>query len=178
MKQIFIDYLGILWTLLFCSFTLIALVLKAQYNPFTDAVSYLGEGIGAHFFNCGMIFSGHLGSVIAYERYWKFNKLLSIIGIFTMTALAFVGYFPISQNLHGFFTMLMFAGMGVFFLLYAILLRSRAVALMLLIFAIFPFICVPLAEWIIFVTVNVWMFITSTKKYYQKTKLNNKVQNI
>jgi len=178
LKQIFIDYLGILWVLLFSSLTLIALVLHSSYNPLVDAVSELGAGEGAIYFNTGMIIAGLLGSILAFERYKKFNKILTIIGIFTMISLAFVGIFPINNNLHGFFTGLMFCSTGIFFILYGILTRSHYIILMLIVNIVFIFISVSLAEWIIFMTVNVWMIITSTKFYYQKRKIYNKFVNI
>ena len=171
MKQSIIDFLGILWVLLFTSLTLISLVLNGYYNPFVDNVSQLGVGNGSIYFNIGMIIAGYIGSIMVYERYKNFNKLLTIIGIFAMNTLALTGWFPLNTNLHGLFTGLMFGGMGIFFLLYAILLRSRSMMLMLVTYLICSFICVPLAEWIVFITVNIWVGIKSTKFYYKKRSI-------
>lgn len=178
MRQTFIDFIGILFVLVFCSFTLIALVLHGYYNPFKETVSELGAGNGSTYFNIGFIISGYIGSFAAYERYKKFNKPLMVIGIFTMNSLALVGWFPLNTDLHGFFTAMLFGSIFVFFLLYIVLIRSRFVAGMLLISIIFIFISLPMTEWIIFIAVNIWMSLTSMKFYYRKRKMYNKFVNI
>ena len=178
MKQTFIDFFGILFVLLFCSFTLIALVLHGYYNPFIDAMSELGAGKGAIYFNIGMISSGYVGTIMLYERYKWFSILLTISGVITTIALSFVGWFPMPTDLHGVFSGIMFTSMTIFFILYFILTKSRFVIAMLLIFIIFAFINIPLTKWIIFITINGWIGITSTKFYYRKKKRINKVQNI
>lgn len=166
------DFLGILWVLVFSSLVLMALLFHGKYNILTEPISKLGNGGGEEFFNSGLIISGYLGSIMAYERYRDFSKLLTIVGIFTMQSLAFVGWFPINYNLHGFFTFLLFASMGLFFLLYAIKLKSFLTVAVLVAPIICVFINIPLAEWIVFITANVWVGITSTKFYYQKRSLN------
>jgi len=177
-KQVFLDYLGILWVLLLSSLTLIALVCYCNYNPLVDVMSKLGTGKGAIYFNIGLISSGHIGSIISYFRYKDFNKFLTVIGIITMSLLALVGWFPMPGYIHGVVSILLFSFVILFFLIYAILTRSRILIIVLFVIILFFFINIPLAEWIIFITGNVFIGITSTKFYYRKRSKYYKVQNI
>ena len=184
MKQTYIDFLGILFVLIFCSFTLISLILYCSYynyNPFVnqyDVMSKLGTGRGAVYFNTGLIISGYVGTFMCYERYKNINKVLTIIGVISMCSLLLVGCFPMPIPIHGFFAALMFSTMWLFFLVYSIVERSLSLIFMLVLFSIFSFISMALTEWIIFFAVNGWIVLTSMKFYYKKTKMYYKVQNI
>lgn len=178
MKQTFINFLGILWTLLFSSLTLIAILLHSGYNPLVDFMSVLGAGEGAGYFNAGMIIAGIIGSILVYERYKNIKKILMIVGIFSMISLTLIGVFPMGTWLHEFSTVMMLGSMGLFFITYGIIRKSFYTIAMLVVFIVFAFINISLSEWILFVTVNVWILLASARSYYQKTKINNKVQNI
>ena len=141
-------------------------------------MSELGAGKGAIYFNIGLISSGHIGGIISYFRYKDFNKFLTVVGIITMTLLALIGWFPMPGYIHGALSILLFSFVGLFFMIYAILTRSKILIVLLSIIILFFFINMPLAEWIIFVTGNVFIGITSTKFYYRKRSKYYKVQNI
>jgi len=178
LKQTFINFLGILWTLLFSSLTFIAILLHSGYNPLIDFMSVLGAGEGAGYFNAGMIIAGIIGSILVYERYKNDKKILMIVGIFSMISLTLIGVFPMGTWLHVLFTGVMLGSMGLFFITYGIIRKNYYTIAALVAFILFSFINISLSEWIVFVTVNVWMLLTSARSYYQKTKSYKQVQNI
>jgi len=141
-------------------------------------MSVLGTGEGAGYFNNGMIIAGIIGSILVYERYKNVKKILKIVGVFSMISLTLIGVFPMDIFLHKFFTGAMLGSMGLFFIVYGIITKNLYVIAILVVFIVFAFINTPLSEWIVFVTVNVWIFLASARSYYQKTKLYNEVQKI
>lgn len=133
---------------------------------------------GAGYFNAGMIIAGIIGSILVYENYKNVKKILRIVGIFSMISLSLIGVFPMGLFLHKFSTVMMLGSMGLFFIVYGIIRKNLYVIAVLVVFIVFAFINIPLSEWIVFVTVNAWIFLASARSYYQKTKLYNEVQNI
>ncbi|MHA1875143.1 MAG: DUF998 domain-containing protein [Promethearchaeota archaeon] len=183
MKQIYIGFLGILWVLLFSSLTLIALILYEGYDPFMYPISILGTGDDGIFFNAGLIIAGYLGSIMIYERYKNFNTTLTIIGIFAMNSLALIGWFPMTTKQHNVFTFLMFCSMVMFLLLYTILLRSDHSrpyygVLMMVLYVICGFISVTVTEWIVFITMNIWICVTSINSIIFERKKNEENINL
>jgi len=168
-KRSTIRLLGFLFVFVFYTFTLMAL-LAQEYNLFLDTMSNLGMGSKGIFFNLGLIFSGIIGIFVVYGRYKCTNKILTVLGIFAMISLSLVGLFPKPIYLHGLFTLLMFVGMALFFIVYTITAYSLLTLIMLILFVVFPFYNISLSEWIVFFAVNVWVFITSTKFHYENTK--------
>ena len=143
-------------------------------------MSVLGTGEGAGYFNAGMIIAGIIGSILVYENYKNVKKILRIVGIFSMISLSLIGVFPMgaAEFLHKFSTVMMLGSMGLFFIVYGIIRKNLYIIAVLVVFIVFAFINIPLSEWIVFVTVNAWIFLASARSYYQKTKLYNEVQNI
>ena len=170
MKQTFINFLGILWAILFSSLILISILLYNGYNPLENVMSVLGTGEGAGYFNAGMIIAGIIGSILVYENYKNVKKILRIVGIFSMISLSLIGVFPMGLFLHKFSTVMMLGSMGLFFIVYGIIRKNLYVIAVLVVFIVFAFINIPLSEWIVFVTVNAWIFLASARSYYQKTK--------
>lgn len=127
------------------------------------AMSTLGAEEGWVYFNTGFIISGYIGALMCYERYKDFNKLLMIIGIITMVLLSFIGWFPIPYEEHGFFAIILFIFVGIFFSVYSILAKNFIAIIIIGSFLITLLICIPLSEWIMFIEVNTWIIFTSLK---------------
>jgi hypothetical membrane protein len=145
-------------------------LLTQKYELLLEPISNLGMGSKGIFFNLGLIFSGIIGIFVVYGRYKRTSRTLLLLGLFAMTSLSLVGFFPKPMDLHGLFTGMMFIGMALFFIAYTIKAHSFLTLIMLISFVVFPFYNISLSEWIVLFAVNGWMFMTSTKLHYKNTK--------
>lgn len=168
-KRNTVKFLGFLFVFVFYTFMLMAL-LSQEYNPFLEPMSNLGVGTKGIFFNLGLIFSGFIGSFVVYGRYNRISKILTVLGIFAMLSLSLVGFFPKPMILHGLITLMMFVGMSSFFIYYVIVNRSLTTLIMLILFIIFPFCNISLSEWVVFFSINGWIFVRSTKYHHEISK--------
>ena len=168
-KRNTVRFLGFLFVFVFYTFMLMAL-LSQEYNPFLEPMSNLGVGTKGIFFNLGLIFSGFIGSFVVYGRYKRISEILTVSGIFAMLSLSLVGFFPKPMDLHGLFTGMMFVGMSSFFICYVIVNRSLTTLIMLILFIIFPFCNISLSEWVVFFSINGWIFVRSTKYHHEISK--------
>jgi hypothetical membrane protein len=99
---------GILSFFTFIIFVSIAIIAYSNYDFFNQNLSELGVGNNGFIFNFGIMLTSIFLFIYFYFKFYKNNKIKFISGLISAVGLFGVGFFPLTNNLHYFFTGLFF----------------------------------------------------------------------
>lgn len=178
-------FFGLIGVASAATFIIISALVTPNYNPLYHTVSSLGQGIAKNLFSIGFVAAGSLG--IPFYIYLEItlketNKFLrrctTGIAIFTCLCIAFVGILPDPDYpyafvlFHGFVAVVAFGGSSFYIVLYSFLMsRDKiypkaltvigylvgATFIVFLLFLLVIKIFSSLVEWILTISILVWI---------------------